>query len=317
MSDNKNIRKDSRISYINLFIPHIPIRHNNQFKKRNLKAFNTTAPRFAKSTNDLPGPGYYVDEKDDNYFVFSNKGFGVGFTSQDKRFKNENIYNVGPGKYRIDKIDQYYDSQKTISLKNFKSKIAGSIVPEPTPGPQDYNYLKSEKALLKTNLEEKMNYTFKSKTPRFGREHRTLPAPGYYKIENMEDEKPSAISSFKSSGRKKYYASSENVPGPGSYFQRQLSPNNESKKSKLILGLVADKPDPSKRYHLNIPGPGYYDIQSGAKISEVINGIRKGQSFTNSKRFDKSETANPGPGYYQPIYNLHHSYNINNYNQWI
>jgi len=51
-----------------------------------------------------------------------------------------------------------------------------------------------------------MNYTFKSKTPRFGREHRTLPAPGYYKIENMEDEKPSAISSFKSSGRKKYYA---------------------------------------------------------------------------------------------------------------
>ncbi len=52
-----------------------------------------------------------------------------------------------------------------------------------------------------------MNYTFKSKTPRFGlSEHRSLPAPGYYKIENMEDEKPSAMSSFKSSGRRKDYA---------------------------------------------------------------------------------------------------------------
>jgi len=314
---NNNINKRDSISYINLFIPHIPIKHDNRYRRRNLKAFNTTAPRFAKSTNDLPGPGYYVDEKDDNYFVYSNRGFGVGFTSQDNRFKNPNLYSVGPGKYSIDKIDQYYDSQKTISLKNFKSKIAGSIVPEPTPGPLDYNTMKSEKALLRTNLEKKMNYTFKSKTPRFGlSEPRTLPAPGYYKVEKKEEERPSAVSSFKSSGRRKDYSTVENVPGPGYYFQKQTS-NANSKKSKLVLGLVADKPDPSKRYHLNPPGPGYYDIRGGDKISEVINGIKKGQSFPNSKRFSKSETPNPGPGYYQPIDDLHHSYNINNYNQWI
>jgi len=52
-----------------------------------------------------------------------------------------------------------------------------------------------------------MNYTFKSKTPRFTRNYnnRSLPAPGYYKIET-EEQKPSAISSFKSSGRKINYA---------------------------------------------------------------------------------------------------------------
>lgn len=52
-----------------------------------------------------------------------------------------------------------------------------------------------------------MNYTFKSKTPRFSESKycHSLPAPGYYKI-NTEEKKPSAISSFKSSGRKKDYA---------------------------------------------------------------------------------------------------------------
>ncbi|ORX79777.1 hypothetical protein BCR32DRAFT_269248 [Anaeromyces robustus] len=314
----KNDRKEHSISCINLFIPHIPIKHYNQNQnKKKYKAFNTTAPRFAKSSNDLPGPGYYVDEKDDNYFVFSNKGFGVGFTSEDKRFKNENLYSVGPGKYSIVKMEQYYDHQKFDPCKNFKTNIANTIIPEPTPGPSDYNYLKSEKALQKSNLEKKMNYTFKSKTPRFPvtSKERILLAPGSYKIDT-EEQKPSAVSSFKSSGRKKDYTKIiDNGPGPGHYFQKEKS-MTDTKKSKLILGLVADKPDPSKRYHLNSPGPGYYDIQNGSKISEIINGIKKGQSFTNSKRFNNSDTYIPGPGYYQPIDNLHHSYNINNH-QWI
>ncbi|ORX55941.1 hypothetical protein BCR36DRAFT_320623 [Piromyces finnis] len=309
---------DIGISCINLFIPHIPVKHDNRSNnKKNYKAFNSTAPRFLKSNNDLPGPGYYVDEKDDNYFIFSNKGFGVGFTSSDKRFKNENLYNVGPGKYKIEKLNQYYDNQKTISLKNFKSRIAGTIIPEPTPGPSDYNSVKSEKALLGPNYDKKMNYTFKSRTPRFSKDRHSLPAPGYYKI-NEEERKPSAISSFKSSGRKKAYSTIIDGPGPGSYFQEQESFNLETKNNgKLVLGLVADKADTSKRRKDVNLGPGYYDIRSGSKISEIINGIKKGQSFTNSKRFSSSDNNIPGPGYYQPINDLRHSFNNNNYHQWI
>jgi len=60
---------------------------------------------------------------------------------KDRRFKNENLYNVGPGKYSIEKMEQYYDHQKLIPTKNFKSRIASPTIPEPTPGPSDYNSL--------------------------------------------------------------------------------------------------------------------------------------------------------------------------------
>jgi len=51
-----------------------------------------------------------------------------------------------------------------------------------------------------------MNYTFKSNIPRFAESKYkcSLPAPGYYNVKK-EDSKPSAISSFKSNGRKKDY----------------------------------------------------------------------------------------------------------------
>ncbi|KAG4097641.1 hypothetical protein H8356DRAFT_1676153 [Neocallimastix lanati (nom. inval.)] len=309
-------------SCINYFIPHIPIKHHDDHNISTTKycSFNVTTPRFENLKHDLPGPGYYIKDKEDNYVVFSKKGFGVGFTSKEKRFKDENLNDIGPGKYSILKMERYYEQQKILPMKNFKSKIALPTPFEPTPGPSDYNLIKSEQALLRTNLEKKMNYTFKSNIPRFAESKYkcSLPAPGYYNVKK-EDSKPSAISSFKSNGRKKDYITINDGPGPGSYFKELQSTNiNKSgPRSKLILGLVANTPDPSEFIHPNYPGPGYYDIQNGSKISEIINGYKKGQSFSNSKRFSKSDDNIPGPGHYQPVDNVHHSYHINHYNQWL
>jgi len=60
---------------------------------------------------------------------------------KEKRFKDENLNDIGPGKYSILKMERYYEQQKILPMKNFKSKIALPTPFEPTPGPSDYNLI--------------------------------------------------------------------------------------------------------------------------------------------------------------------------------
>ncbi|TPX64668.1 hypothetical protein SpCBS45565_g05692 [Spizellomyces sp. 'palustris'] len=299
--------------HLKLFIhpPSIPTKFQTfHFDDREEKGFNSTAPRFNKRLDELPGPGYYRSKPNEELGVggsFSQKGYGVGFISKSKRFHKPPTdletslpIHGNPTKYNP-REPTYSHSVTHNPSPAFRSPIvppppSSAIMPSwgarfdrPTPGP---------------------GYYAPERTPR-----RAQAGPGAGDGGGAEE--AGARSAFVSRSKRSAINEAGSMPGkdappPGAYVVQEETIAKHVPAAVAAFKATA-RPNLTSKQTVNNPGPGAYNLQPppdqsshirrrpGPPLSIAPIPPRPATPLSNHVSIPGSNVppiANPGPGRY-------------------
>lgn len=322
-------RQDKRNVKLFMHPPSIPTRFQTfHFDDREAKAFNSTAPRFEQSMDELPGPGYYkksTDSLEIDEPSISKKGYGVGFASKTSRFKKpptdlETTIPVYPGQYNINHTPVYSNSLLNSKTSSFVSPIAVKNNKKFfTPGPGAYNTnLPSRVRQKYVDNNAPASFVFKSKTKRQeincadACPGRDAPPPWAYQVKDVKKNTLLLGAAFKAPERKNNSDLPQNVPGPGAYdpidekntFSDEKKTEKKSRKI-MFTSIIQEHTRPTSSYPKPIPGPGRYELAMASENIQTKGPIAKSVFTSNSPRFPNYKPATKmGPGFYHPIPDL-------------
>ncbi|KAI9096984.1 hypothetical protein DFS34DRAFT_622103 [Phlyctochytrium arcticum] len=250
-------KKGKKQRHLKLYIhpPSIPTKFQTfHFDDREDKAFNSTAPRFDKRLDELPGPGYYQFKKAEQLgegVSLSQKGYTNGFVSKSKRLAKPatdlevNLPTHGDSTKYTPRNPVYSYSVLHNPSPAFRSPLIAppafaSILPtwgarfdRPSPGPGHYA---PERIPRRAQAgpgagegggkeENGARSAFMSKSRRTeineagSTPGRDAPAPGMYEVEvEGKARGGGGVAAFKATARPNVVSKhTELVPGPGTY----------------------------------------------------------------------------------------------------
>ncbi|KAJ3151927.1 hypothetical protein HDU89_001568 [Geranomyces variabilis] len=320
--------------------PSIPTRFQTFcFDDGERRAFGSSAARFTRRLDELPGPGYYVVAGDGG-----GAEKGPGFVSKSKRFPPPDASHPSPTHYTPHTTPIYSHSltaspsaafipspihaQRSVSppVPLWKSRFE-----KPTPGPGAYDAERAGDAEQRRPRYRRRMAVFKSTSRRSEVNElgwtpgRDAPAPDAYSIleSRVVKEVGGAIAAFRAVPRDSAFAFCETSnPGPGTYDVRAPSPTPPSHYRPLW------RPPPSQPLHhtpgppaiplnhltsvpgsnvppISNPGPGAYDVPAAAEHASQRRrpADTKGSVFASiTPRFAQPDGARQrGPGFYSPV----------------
>ncbi|KAI8908737.1 hypothetical protein DFJ77DRAFT_473148 [Powellomyces hirtus] len=341
-SRTKKPRSTNRQLKLYIHPPSIPTRFQTFcFEDGERNAFGSSASRFNRRLDELPGPGYYVAPAVDD------PKKGARFASKSKRFVEESIPQPSPTQYHprsaiYSHSVAHSPSAAFVATRDAAAAAARSKVPlwsdrfnKDTPGPGAYDTTATLPTVARQ--QRRCMAVFKSTSRRseineagwtMGRD---APAPDAYSIleSRVVKDVPGAQAAFRAVPRKDAFPqTTESHPGPGYYNLQALELHPESSVPNRPLW----RPGPPQPLHhtpappttplsgftsipgsnappiLN-PGPGAYDAGTAAEHMSHHKRPSEHRSsvfVSSSLRFDadvgrKPDAAARGPGFYSPI----------------
>ncbi|KAJ3152677.1 O(6)-methylguanine-induced apoptosis 2 [Geranomyces michiganensis] len=321
--------------------PSIPTRFQTfVFDDGERRAFGSSAARFTRRLDELPGPGYYVVAGGNN----GGPEKTPGLVSKSKRFPPPDASQPSPTHYTPHTTPVYSHSLTTspsaafIPSPHFQRSVSPSIplwkarFEKPTPGPGSYDAERAGDAEQRQPRYRRRMAVFKSTSRRSEVNElgwtpgRDAPAPDAYSIQEsiLVKDVGGAIAAFRAVPRDSVFALSDTStnPGPGTYGVRAPSPTQNSHYRPLW------RPPPSQPLHhtpgppaiplthltsipgsnappISNPGPGAYDVPAAAEHTSQRRrpADTKGSVFASATpRFAQSEASRQrGPGFYSPV----------------